>query len=217
MKNTDPDEAWLSQARARVAAGSAWERSTAEIEAAARAVRDTRQDSAPDALCCPYCDAHPPLELFRRYEMVSSTPLRYCPRCYGFWAAGDALARGAADPYDDHPALQPARAPRRCRACGGHLKPNDDCARCGRPLPPLDCPQCKRAMDRMEQHGVKLDMCLACKGLWFDMGELAAVYNLQPVQGLAASTVDEHATDDAPPDWATAIWLVARLFAPFLR
>lgn len=71
-------------------------------------------------------------------------------------------------------------------------------------------------MTRSKRKGVTIDVCDRGHGAWFDMGELALAYGLQPPQGLAASTVDEHATDDDPPAWQLTAELLLRLFLPFL-
>lgn len=34
------------------------------------------------------------------------------------------------------------------------------------------CPQCERPLVALEYHGVEVDWCLDCKGLWLDQGEL---------------------------------------------
>jgi len=70
-------------------------------------------------------------------------------------------------------------------------------------------------MERADHRGVLLDTCPTCHGTWFDIGEIAAVYSLPPTQGLAASTVDEHAGDE-PPAWFIAAQLLGRLVVPFL-
>ncbi|MEX1104373.1 MAG: zf-TFIIB domain-containing protein, partial [Dehalococcoidia bacterium] len=176
----DLDARWLAEARARVAAGGPWKRTPAEIERAVHTVRDSRRAAAPAALSCPFCEHHPPLADFRRYESVTFTPLRYCPNCYGFWATGDSLARGVGDPGTDHPALRAGQAPRRCRVCNGHLKPSGDCTKCERALPPTRCPACRTPMTRFEQKGITVDGCDTCHGTWFDMGEIAAVFQVAP-------------------------------------
>jgi Zn-finger nucleic acid-binding protein len=159
---------------------------------------------------------HPPMQPFPRYELVSADPFLFCGRCYGFWAEGDALARGVADAGYVHPALDAAVAPRRCKKCFGHLKPNNECAKCGEAPDVYRCPACSKPMERLEQAGVHLDRCNPCNGTWFDTGEIARVYRLAPVQGLAASTVDEHALDGEPPAWMHAAWILARVFLPFV-
>lgn len=69
-------------------------------------------------------------------------------------------------------------------------------------------------MTRFIENGITLDSCGACHGTWFDMGEIAAVYGLEPPQSLAASTVAEHAMDDAPPSWWVALQILLRAFLP---
>ncbi len=53
-------------------------------------------------------------------------------------------------------------------------------------------------------------------GIWFDIGEIARVHGLEEPQGLAASTVDEHATDDEPPGWLIAANVLSRMIFPYL-
>jgi Zn-finger nucleic acid-binding protein len=36
----------------------------------------------------------------------------------------------------------------------------------------MDCPVCTKPLVAVERDGVELDWCLACRGLWFDRGEL---------------------------------------------
>ena len=40
----------------------------------------------------------------------------------------------------------------------------------------MDCPHCKSPMFVMEYHGLELDHCPACEGVWFDSGELALLF-----------------------------------------
>jgi hypothetical protein len=177
-------------------------------------MRVERMVRATGTLSCPYCPTHPPIEVFRRYELVTNEPLRYCNGCWGFWAMGDALVRGVADDGQDHPALRAVVAPRRCRACGGHLKPDDACAKCGQTQPLLDCPACGRTMERYDKGAIRLDQCGGCRGVWFDVGEIGAVYGLSPVQGLAARTVDETVGPSDGTLLKQALWILARVFLP---
>lgn len=212
----DLDAQWLAQARARVAAGGPWERTPDQVERAAHAVRDARPAPASTLLTCPYCDDHPPLQTFTRYELVTATPLRYCPNCYGFWAAGDSLALGVARSRTDHPALRAAQAPRRCRACNGHLKPNGLCAKCHQPVPATNCPECHRPMDRFEQKGIAVDACGTCRGTWFDMGEITAIFGISSPPDLSRLGVAREAVhdeiDDALGPWLTALRIALHLF-----
>ncbi len=43
------------------------------------------------------------------------------------------------------------------------------------------CPQCKEPLIVVEFQGVELDFCLACRGTWFDAGELELVSELAGV------------------------------------
>ena len=36
----------------------------------------------------------------------------------------------------------------------------------------MKCPACNKTMIIVERHGIQLDWCPACKGIWFDHGEL---------------------------------------------
>lgn len=93
--------------------------------------------------------------------------------------------------------------------------------KCKRELPRLDCPSCQEPMERFEMQGITRDQCDPCDGVWFDTGEISAVYQRQPVQGLAASRVDEHAADDEPSPVELMLSIVLQLLAPvaplFLR
>ncbi len=38
----------------------------------------------------------------------------------------------------------------------------------------LSCPDCTGAMSRRHEHGIEIDACARCGGIWFDRGELEA-------------------------------------------
>jgi Zn-finger nucleic acid-binding protein len=201
------DDQWLARARSSAADG--------EYEPVSPVlVSDGPSPAVPGVPCCAFCVGRPPLEVYPRREVVSSQPLYYCPRCYGFWALAGTLDHGVRDAYDDHPAFVAALPPPRCRSCFGHLKPNGACAKCGA-VRVAPCPGCGEPMTTYEEKGLRLDQCAKCQGTWFDMGELARVYGLQPIQGFAASLVDEHACDDEPPGWQLFIESALGLFLRF--
>jgi Zn-finger nucleic acid-binding protein len=166
------------------------------------------------AFGCPVCDDARPLEVLRRYERVGLAELRYCPRCYGFWAARDALSSGVVDEREEHPALRATVSPPRCKLCFGYIKPDGACAKCGAPPRTLSCPACARPMERNLRGKTWIDACPGCGGCWFDTGELSLVYGLTPPQSLAMRTIDEHATKDDEPLWLQAIFILARVFLP---
>jgi len=187
------DDEWMAQPRVTAADGA--------CEPVLPALRAGQLlPPTPASPRCAFCTERPPLEVYPRREVVTERPLYYCPRCYGFWALPGTPEHGVHDPYDDHPAFRAAPAPPRCRACFGHLAPGGTCTRCDKSRIAL-CPGCGEPMTPYEQRGVRLDQCPNCQGVWFDVGEIALVYGLQPVQGLAASSVDETATADEPPAW----------------
>ena len=165
---------------------------------------------------CPYCADPPQLEVFRRYETITYESLRFCPRCYGFWAARDSLARGVADPGQEHPALRALPLPPRCRTCAGRLDEDETCRECGKKLPRLDCPSCGKQMQRTEKASIKLDACGECHGVWFDGGEINAVYDVPEPQGWASLHVDSD-EDGAASDASLFMQAVQILLSLFLR
>lgn len=44
----------------------------------------------------------------------------------------------------------------------------------------LVCPRCGSTMNEEEVQGVKVDICLQCKGIWFDGGELEEIKSMKP-------------------------------------
>jgi len=64
--------------------------------------------------------------------------------------------------------------------------------------------------------GVTVDSCDRCRGTWFDVGEIALAFGLQPAQSLAMQTIDEHAADGERSGWLIAVETVLRLFFQFV-
>ncbi len=204
------DEEWIARARARFASEGDW-----DTEPWPPHDPDAEPEEQSDGPRCPYCEHHPHLMEFRRYEAISRSPLLVCNTCYGFWATVDSLTNGVADIGEQHPALRSAMAPRRCRSCGGHLKPDSVCTKCQKPLQRLNCPICHTEMERFVHESITLDACKACNGTWYDTGELGAAFKIEPYQGLAASTVDEKAAEPEHSILLQAAAIVARIFLPF--
>ncbi|KAA0241233.1 hypothetical protein EDM76_00395 [bacterium] len=205
------DQEWMAQARARIGRGEDWEAPVG----APLAIIPAPPPGKTTLLTCPFCAGQRVLEVFRRYEVAATEPLLYCPGCYGFWAKGDALDHGVADPYDEHDALFAVRGPLRCRACAGRLDKDSVCRECGKGLPLLNCPSCGNVMAHKTLRGVAVDTCEGCKGTWFDVGELSAAFGLKRPQSLPMQTVDEHAISEEAPGWedalSTALGLLLRL------
>jgi Zn-finger nucleic acid-binding protein len=57
-------------------------------------------------------------------------------------------------------------------------------------------------MEREQRGNVTVDVCNPCDGVWFDIGEIALAYDLEPVQGLASAFISRHharqEADEAP-------------------
>ena len=49
----------------------------------------------------------------------------------------------------------------------------------------LKCPNCSGKMQEVRRHGVHIDYCPTCKGVWLDRGEIDKI-----VQSPAASSTD---------------------------
>lgn len=39
----------------------------------------------------------------------------------------------------------------------------------------IKCPTCGSEMTRRDRHGVEIDLCLACRGVWLDRSELDTI------------------------------------------
>lgn len=187
----EQDEAWVAQARARIAAGQSWERNADEIASALfiQRIKDASESARP--LNCPFCERARPLERLPG-SLAAATPPLYCPVCLGVWATGSALIGGFGDAASDMPALRAPRSPRICRFCREAIPSEGDCRRCGRSLPSLLCPSCRQPMQRFRLGGVDLDACDPCRGTWFDAGEVATVYGIasrstEPASSVAAA------------------------------
>lgn len=213
------DDEWLARARARAQATGVYDEPVGFEPLPAVATASREEDRAPLGPAderCPYCADHPVLAVYPRYEVVSLEPLRYCTRCYGFWARKDAVSRGVGDPRSSHPALEASPAPGRCRLCFGRLDRGGACRECGAPAPILACPACAMPMARIEQQGVTIDRCDPCSGVWFDMGEIARVYRLPPVPSPALAAAGHTTNGDLPPAWQLAAEVLLRVFLPYV-
>jgi Zn-finger nucleic acid-binding protein len=49
----------------------------------------------------------------------------------------------------------------------------------------LKCPNCSGKMQEVQRHGVHIDYCPVCKGVWLDRGEIDKI-----VQSPGSSSVD---------------------------
>lgn len=42
----------------------------------------------------------------------------------------------------------------------------------------LTCPRCSKRMDKVEKHGITIDVCPFCSGIWLDDGEIEKMVSL---------------------------------------
>jgi len=80
-----------------------------------------------------------------------------CPRCHGMWLDGGELRKALGD-----------------RKLADHLTRDIGT----KTDSPLVCPRCGGLMDHEHAGDVEVDVCLDCRGVWLDAGELADLQQL---------------------------------------
>lgn len=104
-----------------------------------------------------------------------------CRRCGGIWfELGEVqrLKRLRPQTLWDRVGLRDTPVVAQCHECHAPLDRNAArCGACNRPNS-IACPACDRTMDAQTEHGLRLDVCRDCKGVWFDHVELAAIWTL---------------------------------------
>jgi Zn-finger nucleic acid-binding protein len=127
-----------------------------------------------DALACPVCPERPVL---RPLDLQGSlrVPLRRCDGCHGVWTDAETAAIASDHFHESHYAMRPGHGRQGCRGCSTFFaEPRRECPRC-HANQDLRCPSCTENMRLVEIAGVTLDVCLSCRGVWFDRGELGLV------------------------------------------
>lgn len=127
-----------------------------------------------DALLCPVCPEHPPLRPLDLQRGLR-VPLRRCDDCHGVWADAETAAIAADHYHESHYVTRPGHGRQRCRHCAAWFaEPKQECPKCGAGQA-LACVGCSKPMRLVEVEGVTLDVCVPCRGVWFDRGELGLV------------------------------------------
>ncbi|MFN0093916.1 MAG: zf-TFIIB domain-containing protein [Dehalococcoidia bacterium] len=216
------DEAWIVRARAKAAGTGRWDIPQDGDERPKRPALKPRP--APEVQLgvgwrCPSCPGSREMEVFARPGATAKTPLVYCPGCFGFWAAGDALSDGLEGDGFDHSALRALPVPQRCRRCSTALTPLGICAACGWALMQLRCPMCRADLKRTRHESVCLDYCETCRGVWFDATEIIRVYRLEPPAptGLAARMMKGQRGDVVTASGSTTLPALVDMCAVVLR
>ena len=127
---------------------------------------------------CPVC-------LGARMEKTRVGPrgeliLDSCARCGGIWfELGEVqrLRRHRPQALWDRLARRAVVFRMQCHACHAPMDRNAaSCPACDW-RNTIDCPVCDRPMHAEVHDGLRLDVCRACKGVWFDHVELAAIWS----------------------------------------
>ena len=117
--------------------------------------------------------------------MVKESTLRrdltldLCRRCGGIWfEPGEfrLLRSGAHVELGTRVVSSPHKA--RCHTCLAPVgRDAESCPACGA-ANTIDCPHCCRPTQRYTHDGISLDVCPACRGVWFDRHELSAIWTV---------------------------------------
>jgi Zn-finger nucleic acid-binding protein len=104
-----------------------------------------------------------------------------CRRCGGIWfELGEVqrLKRHRPHALWDRVQLRHDTFRMQCHGCHAPMDRNaPSCPACDW-RNTIDCPVCARAMESQVHEGLRLDVCRACKGVWFDHVELTAIWSL---------------------------------------
>jgi Zn-finger nucleic acid-binding protein len=106
--------------------------------------------------------------------------LDHCGRCGGIWfEPGEVQDLRRREPNALFKAIpiraEVSRAP--CHGCQTIVSRDVDvCQVCGR-AQRISCPKCQRTMRVTSFQGYAVDVCHACKGVWFDHHELSLIWN----------------------------------------
>lgn len=140
--------------------------------------------------------------------------LDYCRRCGGMWfEAGEAqmLRRVRPRGLSKTIELRDTAFKMPCHSCHTPMDRNaDKCLSCGWKNR-LDCPGCRKQLDRIERDGLVLDACRACRGVWFDNHEIAQLWNMEVRRNLPTVT-----RPDGSASVSDYFFLDALLWAPDL-
>lgn len=126
-------------------------------------------------LPCPACQGE---SLDTITDSGSGLEVDSCPGCLGVWFDAAELAE-----FYKSPELQKRLTP----VGGGSVHHTYEVSAKAR-----RCPRCRKGMDRPLVGGISIDVCRACRGIWFDHGELRKITEIHQTRGLKG---DEEVTE----------------------
>lgn len=154
---------------------------------------------------CPVCkSALRPLTL-------ENVTIDFCARCRGSWFDLHELQHVYDQKHSASALLMPAlpelrRDPVLCTHCGTQNSRFDKfCNKCRTPLSFL-CPRCGKILVATERHGLNVDCCNDCKGVWLDGGELTQLFEHYSKTVQNRGSVSEAATASAGMALDMFIW-----------
>lgn len=124
------------------------------------------------ALACPACRK---VRLDAVVDPDSGLEVDTCPSCLGVWFDASEL-----EEFYRSPQLQKRLTP----TGGGSVHHTYEISTKAR-----RCPRCRDAMDCPLVGGITLDVCRACRGVWFDNGELRKITEIHKTRGLKGDEV----------------------------
>lgn len=57
----------------------------------------------------------------------------------------------------------------------------------------MKCPVCDETLREVQKHGVSVDICPGCKGVWLDRGELEKIIDMAATDGPSRESRDDYA------------------------
>lgn len=64
----------------------------------------------------------------------------------------------------------------------------------------MNCPVCDAKLRQVNKHGVEVDICPDCKGVWLDRGELDKIIQMVS-EGVGSDYVDRDAAEERPREY----------------
>jgi Zn-finger nucleic acid-binding protein len=114
---------------------------------------------------CPFCFTE------MRPTLAKGLAREECEPCGALWLQGEMLEKVIGHGATDTLLRQAKGRPGQCKGCPEQLQYVPSCPGCGRRSP--TCPQCGNApLPVSEVHGVKVDVCVGCRAIGLDAGEL---------------------------------------------